>query len=61
MPQKPNSIKQEPNGEDTNDEQTEPEKSSIVQDISENSYYYDDAFGYKVYDPELQDEDDEEA
>jgi hypothetical protein len=60
MTEKPNSHKQVSIEEHATDEQIEPEKSPIVQDILENSYYYDDAFGYKVYDPELEDDDDDD-
>ncbi len=38
----------------------EDEKSDLIDDINERSYYYDDSTGYKVYQENDEDEDDEE-
>jgi hypothetical protein len=42
-----------------NDNISEDEKSDQTNDITERSYYYDDSTGYKVYQENEDDEDDE--
>ncbi len=61
MSETPNSFPKESPDEQEIDEQTEPENSPVVQDISENSYYYDDGYGYKLYDPNEDYEDDDDS
>lgn len=42
-------------------ETCEPEEKSVwSKDQSEKSYYYDDSYGYEVYDPDEDDEEDED-
>lgn len=42
------------------DETTENlEKGNWAEDQKEKSYYYDDLYGYEIYDPDQNDEDDE--
>lgn len=41
--------------------ETEPvEESDLAKDQKAKSYYYDDSFGYKVFDPENDDEENDD-
>ena len=55
MPEKPKKEK-----ETENKKPETGDKSSWSKDQQEKSYYYDDATGYEIYNPEEEDDDDRE-
>ncbi len=59
MPEK--TKPKENNSEETNPEELffETDKNNLSEKQREKSYYYDDAYGYEIYDPEEEDSNDE--
>jgi len=43
-------------GKDTEEKQNQPESSNAEIEESPKGYYYDDATGYEIYDPESEDD-----
>ena len=44
-------------GKDTAEKQNQPESTHAEVEQSPKRYYYDDATGYEIYDPESEDDD----
>ena len=61
MPEKPKEAKDaEKEAEKLAEEKAEDNKKGTwSEDQREKSYYYDDAYGYEIYNPEQDDEEDE--
>lgn len=60
MPEKkPKENKSTDEEDETQD--CEPDKSARSKDQQEKSYYYDDAYGYEVYDPNEDDDEEDGA
>ncbi len=60
----PEKTKKQENGENAGSSPTiceDQEKDNWSRDQREKSYYYDDSYGYEVYNPDEDDDDDEVA